>query len=348
MLKKLLILFTNYLLKSVRLDKQIRRENDIRIVHYHGIGENVSACMKYLNDEIPRDVFKAHIDYLQDKYALFTLKDAIAFVQDGELPKGKLVCAISFDDGLNSVYTNAFPLLKERGIPFDVFLNTSSIGNNDLLWLHALNYLSTTYGPDKVAEAINGLIDADIPQAPLDARGIERWCRGNFEYFYESNLISKLFENYGLSIEEIAAEQDLYLSWDQIEEMSAYGVGFYSHTHRHFPLNAFSKEDPIKTEIETAFDIMEAHHKNNDFISFPFGMEIDYGKKAIKYALSAGHKFVVEVGNGLNSQDRIIKNKIISRVGLGNTGSDIASLYAAIEIKPVIKMRLKSIIKRVS
>jgi peptidoglycan/xylan/chitin deacetylase (PgdA/CDA1 family) len=349
MLNKLIIYFTDAIglfLSIVRLDKTIRSRDDVRLVFYHGIGDKTSASMTYLNDEIPLHVFEAHIDYLQKKYVILSLKDMIDLIQADALPKDRPVCTISFDDGLHSVYSDAFPLLRDRGIPFDVFLNTSVIGNNDLLWLHALNYLSTTYGADRVAEEINNLIDADIQQTPLDALGLERWCRRNFQYFHDCELINKLFDKYGLSKAEVSTQQDLYLNWDQIEEMTESNVGFYSHTHRHFPLNAISNTDLIESEIKLAYDVMASHHKNNNFVSFPFGMEVDYGKIAITHAFSAGHKFIVEVGNGLNSPDKIINDGMISRVGLGGTGPDSAKLYASIEVRPVVKARLKTLFKR--
>ena len=351
MTNKLVIFFTDfigYFLKVIRFDKAIRPGNDLRLVFYHGIGDKNSAAMTYLDDEIPEHVFKKHIDYLQDRYILLSLKDAVDLAQTGKLPKEKPVCAISFDDGLRSVFSDAFPLLKERGIPFDVFVNTSVIGNNDLLWLHAINYLLTTFGPANVAESINRLIDNSVREAPSDARGLERWCRENFEYFLKNNIIGQLFDNYALNLEEVAAEQDLYLTWEQIEEMSEGGVGFYSHTHRHFPLNTLSEDELIKAEIKVAHDIMDLRLKATDFISFPFGMEVDYGKRAIPHAFSVGHKFVVEVGNGLNSLNRIISDNIISRVSLGTTAADGAKLYAAIEVRPVVKARLKSLLGRSS
>ncbi len=93
---------------------------------------------------------------------------------------------------------------------------------------------------------------------------------------------------------------------------------------------------------------MDLRLKATDFISFPFGMEVDYGKRAIPHAFSVGHKFVVEVGNGLNSLNRIISDNIMSRVSLGTTAADGAKLYAAIEVRPVIKARLKSLLGRSS
>jgi peptidoglycan/xylan/chitin deacetylase (PgdA/CDA1 family) len=348
-LNKLIVIFTNFLsqlLTLVKLDKQIRKENDIRSVSYHGIGDKTSPCMKYLNDEIPQPIFEAHLDYLQEKYILLPVQDAVKLVQTGELLKDRPICSISFDDGLRSVYTNAFPILKKRGIRFDVYINTSSIGNVDFLWLHSLNYLLTTHQPEHVAKSINGLINIDIPKAPLDAPGIESWCRRHFEYFHESDLMNQLYKQYGLNLKKIAAEQSLYLNWDQIEEMSAYGVGVYSHTHRHFPLNVFSDDKQIVSEIEVARGIMETHQKTSNYLSFPFGMEIDYGKRALNYALAAGYDIVVEIGNGLNSPERMKHNKIMSRVGLGNAGSSRASLYSAIELRPIIKTKLKSLIKK--
>ncbi|MDH3711905.1 MAG: polysaccharide deacetylase family protein [Cyclobacteriaceae bacterium] len=349
MTNKLIIFITDfigYFLKVIRFDKAIRSGNDLRLVFYHGIGDKNSAAMTYLDDEIPEEVFRKHIDYLQDKYILLSLKDAVELAQTGKLPKENPVCAISFDDGLRSVFSHAFPLLKERGIPFDVFVNTSVIGNKDLLWLHAINYLLTNYGPANVAESINSLIDRYVLEAPSNARGLEQWCMENFEYFLKNNIVGQLFDNYALNLEEVAAEQGLYLTWEQIEEMSENGVGFYSHTHRHFPLNTLSEDELIRAEIKVAHDILDLRLKAPVFISFPFGMESDYGKRAIPHAFSVGHKFVVEVGDGLNSLTRIISNNIMSRVCLGTTAADSAKLYSAIEVRPVVKTRLKSMLGR--
>ena len=223
MLNKLITLFTDFvavLLQTVGLDRPVRKGGDIRFVFYHGIGEKHSAPMKYLNDEIPLNVFKAHIDYLQDKYELMSLKDAVNLAVSGNLPSEKPVCTISFDDGLYSVYRDAYPLLKERGIPFDVFLNTSVVDNRNLLWLHALNYLLTMHKPGTVAQTMNRLIDVGISEVPLDARGIECWCRENFEYFHKNNFIGKLFDHFDIDIVEVAEDHKMYLTWNKIEEMS--------------------------------------------------------------------------------------------------------------------------------
>jgi hypothetical protein len=75
-------------------------------------------------------------------------------------------------------------------------------------------------------------------------------------------------------------------------------------------------------------------------------MESDYGNEALKLAFSAGHKYVVEVGNGVNPPNRIRGNKILSRVDLGNVNECQACIYSAIELRPMVKDRIKTLLRR--
>ena len=73
-------------------------------------------------------------------------------------------------------------------------------------------------------------------------------------------------------------------------------------------------------------------------------MEVDYGRRAKEYALVSGYKYVVEVGDGLNSSSRVLNDRVISRVGLGSTSFRDTSLYCAIELYPVVKNKLKTLL----
>jgi hypothetical protein len=154
-------------------------------------------------------------------------------------------------------------------------------------------------------------------------------------------------EELGLDLTQIANEEKLYLDWDQIEEMSCHQVGFFSHTANHTPLGSFRNLIHVKNEIETGLrTITEKFNKGGIFVSFPFGMESDYGNEALKIAFSAGHKYVVEVGNGVNPPNRIRDKKILSRVDLGNVNECQACIYSAIELRPMVKDRIKTLLER--
>ena len=193
-------------LKTVRLDKPLRRAQDLRLVFYHGIGDKQSPAMTYLNDEIPLQTFEFHIDYLQTRYQLVSLLDAIEMSLNGHLPEGKPIASISFDDGLASVYSGAFPVLKERDIPFDVFLNTGVVGNTDLLWLHALNYLLSSFGLEKTVAALRETLGEGGLPAFADAREFQYWCRNHFEFLHGKDFMAGLYARFGLCL-DVKAEK---------------------------------------------------------------------------------------------------------------------------------------------
>nr|WP_300090194.1 polysaccharide deacetylase family protein [Sedimentibacter sp.] len=76
------------------------------------------------------DEFQEHIDYLYESGAYFTTPEELKeFRQRGDFPdKCVLIC---FDDADVSVYENAFPILKEKNIPFTLFVIAGQAGNKD-------------------------------------------------------------------------------------------------------------------------------------------------------------------------------------------------------------------------
>ncbi|MBO4486939.1 MAG: polysaccharide deacetylase family protein, partial [Bacteroidaceae bacterium] len=56
------------------------------------------------------------------------------FVPIDALPKnGRWIC-VTFDDGYHDNYTLAYPLLKQLGIPFTVYVSTGFIDNKQEMW----------------------------------------------------------------------------------------------------------------------------------------------------------------------------------------------------------------------
>jgi peptidoglycan/xylan/chitin deacetylase (PgdA/CDA1 family) len=82
-----------------------------RILCYHSIGQP-----EYGVNDVAPERFRRHLDLALAAGYRFVAPSQIARTGGG--PKE---LAISFDDGLKSVLTNAAPILEERGIPFAVF-----------------------------------------------------------------------------------------------------------------------------------------------------------------------------------------------------------------------------------
>ncbi|MDY6984741.1 MAG: polysaccharide deacetylase family protein, partial [Pseudomonadota bacterium] len=81
------------------------------------------------------DEFRAHMDYLRDNgFTILPLEDIVAALRNGDsLPDRS--AAITFDDGYRNNYDTAFPLLREYGWPFTLFISSGLVGSNDALYL---------------------------------------------------------------------------------------------------------------------------------------------------------------------------------------------------------------------
>ena len=65
-----------------------------------------------------------HLEYLDDAgFDIVPLSDLVKLLRAGE-PLPDKTAAITFDDGYISIYETAWPMLKEKGWPFTVFINT--------------------------------------------------------------------------------------------------------------------------------------------------------------------------------------------------------------------------------
>ena len=332
------------LIYSLGFVKYCRLFSDLRLIFYHGIGNNDSPCLRYLNDEVPVENFEYHLEYLLENYTILSLSDALDSITKKPIPTTSPVCSISFDDGLSSVYDKAFPILKNKNIPATVFLNTSVIGNTGMTWLHLINYLLSEFGVNKISSLFNLYKSKYLTPAPADEISIQDWYKQYYEINHEKELLKKVLEHLNLSSAEIAEEQRIYLNWDEIYEMEEYDFTFCSHTQNHTPLARFADKYNLEKEIKGAYETLRQQGKNLDFISFPFGMKEDYGEKAIECAFNAGHKYIFEVGSGTNDLNRVKKFRLLARVCLGDVGKKRSLLFSAVELRPKLKTFIKGYI----
>ena len=92
------------------------------IITYHRFGDD-----RYPATNVRLDQFEAHIAELTSgKYAVLPLEEIVAaLVNDRPLPDRAV--AITIDDAYRSVYTEAWPRLREAGLPFTLFVATEPV-----------------------------------------------------------------------------------------------------------------------------------------------------------------------------------------------------------------------------
>ncbi|MCP1676345.1 peptidoglycan/xylan/chitin deacetylase (PgdA/CDA1 family) [Natronocella acetinitrilica] len=89
---------------------------------YHRFGED-----QYPATNVTLEQFEAHLDYLgEEGYTVWPIERIVDHMQSGGNVPDRTV-AITIDDAYRSVYDNAYPILKERELPFSVFVATDPI-----------------------------------------------------------------------------------------------------------------------------------------------------------------------------------------------------------------------------
>jgi poly-beta-1,6-N-acetyl-D-glucosamine N-deacetylase len=95
---------------------------------YHRFNES-----KYPSTNIQLDVFKEQIKIIQNEGIHFIHPES--FKENLSQNKKERKILLTIDDGLLSFYQNAWPILKEKKIPFILFINTREVGSfNYMNW----------------------------------------------------------------------------------------------------------------------------------------------------------------------------------------------------------------------
>jgi peptidoglycan/xylan/chitin deacetylase (PgdA/CDA1 family) len=114
------------------LQRLLRRASPgIPILMYHSISKNLEVHRSaYFHTCTDPQVFREHIELLaRNGYKTIGLGETVAKLKGGIRPTEKLV-VLTFDDGFEDFYTEAFPVLSTFGYTATVFLPTSYIGDN--------------------------------------------------------------------------------------------------------------------------------------------------------------------------------------------------------------------------
>lgn len=93
------------------------------ILQYHHVSDDTPT-----STSISPAQFRKHLDWLADNdFQVLPLPEIVATLRTGDRFAQDRVVALTFDDANRSVCDVAWPVLKQRGLPFTVFINSEAI-----------------------------------------------------------------------------------------------------------------------------------------------------------------------------------------------------------------------------
>jgi peptidoglycan/xylan/chitin deacetylase (PgdA/CDA1 family) len=123
-----IIIITAALVVTAAVILWVRAQYVVPIIMYHKIDGNSATSRLSVSPES----FKAQMNFLKHRrYNVVKLEDLAEMIRKNKLPPKTI--AITFDDGYEDNYLNAYPVLKELGLPAVIFIIPAMIGNDGYL-----------------------------------------------------------------------------------------------------------------------------------------------------------------------------------------------------------------------
>jgi peptidoglycan/xylan/chitin deacetylase (PgdA/CDA1 family) len=280
--------------------------NALRILAYHRVLDDDPGSFPYDEGVISASTqgFRSQMAFVGKNFDVVSFEDLLSFeFERVRPPKRPLI--ITFDDGYRDNYTNAFPILRQAGLPATIFLAAGYIGNHRLFWWDSVAFCvkhtsrRTVTLPEISLDPISFASAADKRSA-IDA--ILRWVKQAPDEI-KNRFVERLPEE--LEIDQATGDAaSMQLTWDEVRTMVAANIEFGSHTMTH-PILSNVTSDALETEISGS-KVMIEKELGKEIIAFayPVGGKLHFNPRVQAAVARSGFRYAVSYINGLASLDR--------------------------------------------
>lgn len=226
------------------------------VICYHRVVEDVTSSVRSSDAPmlISRRMLERHLDWVGLRFRFVSLEE-LGSRLESQGTFDQPVAAVTFDDGYSDVYTNAFPLLKRKGIPAAVFVVTDLVGTPNL-HTHDRLYLLLARGFFKWRSPARALADLlcgagiRLPDIQKTSQWVTcpsmamRWLLRALPQTAIRRVIQALEAE--VDVDEGAVKDLRPLSWEMVSELHRAGMTIGSHTRSH----ALLTKESLETVVE--------------------------------------------------------------------------------------------------
>jgi len=263
------------------------------------------------------DSFKKQISYFNNNFKFIGANDLIYSIYDNkEVPDNSIL--LTFDDGLKDHYSYVFPILKKMKIQGLFFPSFRPLEEKCVLDVHKIQFVLACC--DKIKNLIDDIFNLirkykhqynlESPEyyyaklassTRFDSKEvifIKRILQMALPKELRSKITDYFFKKY-VTNDEKPFSQDLYLSPDEIKEMTGEGMYFGNHTFSHEWLSSL---DPQELDFELArsskFYSKINPNQKTWIMNYPYG---NYSNHVIEKIKHYGYKvgLTTEVGDAI-------------------------------------------------
>jgi peptidoglycan/xylan/chitin deacetylase (PgdA/CDA1 family) len=272
-----------------------RTEGSVRILYYHRVNDDNDPFFH----SISTGLFDQEMRYIARHYKVVSLAQALKHLGDNSTEQ---VMAVTFDDGYQDNYHNAFPILQRYGLPATIFLTTGNMDSGEPLWFERLALALKTSSREWID------VEIDIPRRLPLVTEADR-LRANDRIFAilrglpdrdRRQTLNSILQQLGPANAD--ARKNKLLTWDQVRLMQTKGIEFGGHTVTHPFISKLTREE-VKAEVSGCKKrIEEELQLPVEHFAYPNGREEDFGLLNKDLIRAAGYRAAVTTIWGINDR----------------------------------------------
>jgi len=290
----------------------LARPNTLTILTYHRI-DNVRrpGFDLFAPVVVSPGEFTKQIDFIQRYYHVTSCQALVDWLkEDGELPSYSAM--ITFDDGYYDNYAYAYPILRKRNLPAICFLTTNHIEKNvPFSW----DFVSYCFNHSKKNAAYLPLMEHVIWNGETERKhAIVQWnnCLKEIGEADKPRALADLAKALDVTVPE-AAFSGLYMSWDQVREISQNGIEIGSHTESH-PILTSTTLSQVETELVRSKQKIEHEIKRTVIgFAYPNGREADFSSDVKRLVRQAGYEVAFSLAGGSSTHEEVRQDPLAIR-----------------------------------
>ena len=277
-----------------RFPGKSRKRSTFSILMYHRVTPAPSPYFGGVTEEI----FRRQLSFLKKNFTILPLPEVVTLLSERKGLPPRTVC-VTFDDGLRSVFSMAFPILSDLKLPATVFLTTGPIDRQEPIWTDLLALLVSRHTSPFLSIYGNGLIrrfpTRTTPEKRRSLLLLKEWLKQMPDHERRATL-ERFFQTTSFS----PSEDGFMMTWDQVRILGRAGITFGAHTISH-PILSRMSTPAIEMEIaESKKRIEEVTGETISLFAYPNGEEGDFDGRVINFLKKKGFVAACTALYGMN------------------------------------------------
>lgn len=274
---------------GVRLARLLNR-GALRILMYHRLRN--------------RAALEWQCAHLRRCYSPVSLSAVSAWL-DSSRPLPPNAVAVTVDDGYEDVFETGFPVFREHGIPFTVFLVTGFLDRNLWLWGDRVEYAVNLSGLARASVELPNGERLAFALASREDRAKAAFHLKEVMKRMDNRDRLRLLESLPRTLDVVVPAEPppgyQPMRWDQVRAMSAAGVEFGAHSESHPILSRLPDDAELRREVAGSKARIEQELRSPvSHFCYPNGRSGDFDQRVLEAVAAAGFRTAVTAESGLN------------------------------------------------